>query len=114
MRIIFKICRAGEWAEAERLGTFRGSPVDLRDGVTFYYLVLAVLALCLLLGHRLVNARFGLVVRAAKSNEARARSVGSYRTHLNRSRSRRSMGPSIGPRREPDSWTSTGLVIDVL
>ena len=32
MRIIFKICRAGEWAEAERLGTFRGSPVDLRDG----------------------------------------------------------------------------------
>lgn len=32
MRIIFKICRALEWAEAERSGAFRGSPVDLRDG----------------------------------------------------------------------------------
>jgi uncharacterized protein (DUF952 family) len=30
--IIFKICRAAEWAEAERCGAFRGSPVDLRDG----------------------------------------------------------------------------------
>ena len=32
MRIIFKICRALEWAEAERSGAFQGSPVDLRDG----------------------------------------------------------------------------------
>jgi uncharacterized protein (DUF952 family) len=32
LRIIFKICRASEWAEAERSGTFRGSAVDLRDG----------------------------------------------------------------------------------
>lgn len=32
MRIIFKICRASEWEEAERSGSFRGSPVDLRDG----------------------------------------------------------------------------------
>ncbi len=32
MRTIFKLCRASEWAEAERSGTFRGSPVDLRDG----------------------------------------------------------------------------------
>jgi branched-chain amino acid transport system permease protein len=53
-----------------------GHLLDLRDGVTFYYLVLAVLALCLLLSHRVVNARFGMVVRAAKSNEARARAVG--------------------------------------
>src|SRR5207244_248845 len=29
-----------------------GGLVDLRDGVTFYYLVLAVLVLCLLLSHR--------------------------------------------------------------
>jgi branched-chain amino acid transport system permease protein len=58
--------------------------VDLRDGVTFYYLVLAVLVLCLLLGHRFVNARFGMVVRAAKSNEARARAIGlsPYRYRL--------------------------------
>ena len=32
MRTIFKLCRASEWAEAERAGTFLGSPVDLRDG----------------------------------------------------------------------------------
>jgi uncharacterized protein (DUF952 family) len=32
LRTIFKLCRASEWAEAERAGTFLGSPVDLRDG----------------------------------------------------------------------------------
>jgi uncharacterized protein (DUF952 family) len=32
MHTIFKLCRASEWAEAERSGTFLGSPVDLRDG----------------------------------------------------------------------------------
>jgi uncharacterized protein (DUF952 family) len=32
MRIVFKICRASEWALAEEAGTFAGSPVDLRDG----------------------------------------------------------------------------------
>ncbi|HSE93166.1 MAG TPA: branched-chain amino acid ABC transporter permease [Methylomirabilota bacterium] len=50
--------------------------IDLRDGVTFYYVVLAILLLCLLLGHRLVNARFGMVIRSVKSNEARARAIG--------------------------------------
>ncbi|HMH50235.1 MAG TPA: branched-chain amino acid ABC transporter permease [Candidatus Acidoferrum sp.] len=53
-----------------------GGLLDLRDGVTFYYLVLVVLVLCLFLSHRFVNARFGMVVRAAKSNEARARAIG--------------------------------------
>ena len=32
MRVIFKICLASEWMEAERTGTFRGSGIDLRDG----------------------------------------------------------------------------------
>ena len=32
MPTIFKLCRVSEWGEAERSGTFRGSPVDLRDG----------------------------------------------------------------------------------
>jgi uncharacterized protein (DUF952 family) len=32
LHTIFKLCRASEWAEAERSGTFLGSPVDLRDG----------------------------------------------------------------------------------
>ena len=50
--------------------------LDLSDANTFYYLVLAILVLVLFLGHRLVNSRFGLVIRAAKSNEARTRAVG--------------------------------------
>jgi uncharacterized protein (DUF952 family) len=30
--ILYKICSAKEWREAERAGAFRGSEVDLRDG----------------------------------------------------------------------------------
>jgi branched-chain amino acid transport system permease protein len=50
--------------------------VDLRDATTFYYLVFAILVLFLYVAHRMVNARFGMVLRAAKANEARARAVG--------------------------------------
>ena len=50
--------------------------IDLRDAATFYYLVLAILVLFLYVAHRIVNARFGMVLRAAKANEARARAVG--------------------------------------
>ena len=50
--------------------------LDLNDASVFYYVVLTVLVLVLLLGHRLVNSRFGLVIRAAKSNELRTRAIG--------------------------------------
>ena len=50
--------------------------VDLGDPVAFYYLVLALLLVVIYLVHRLVNSRFGLVLRAAKSNEARTRAIG--------------------------------------
>ena len=50
--------------------------VDLKDATVFYYVVLGILLLFLYLGHRLVNARFGMVIRAAKSNEARTRAIG--------------------------------------
>jgi len=50
--------------------------VDLNDPTAFYYLVLALLALTLLLVHRLVNSRFGLALQAARSNEARTRAIG--------------------------------------
>lgn len=50
--------------------------VDLDDPVTFYYLVLVLMLGCMYLVHRLVNARFGMVLRAAKSNEARTRAIG--------------------------------------
>ena len=32
MRIIYKICPAPAWREAERAGVYRGSPDDARDG----------------------------------------------------------------------------------
>jgi branched-chain amino acid transport system permease protein len=50
--------------------------IDLNDPVSFYYLVLALLLACIYLVHRLVNSRFGMVIRAAKSNEARSRAIG--------------------------------------
>ncbi len=50
--------------------------IDLNDANAFYYLVLGILVLALFLGHRLVNSRFGMVIRAARSNELRTRSIG--------------------------------------
>jgi branched-chain amino acid transport system permease protein len=50
--------------------------IDLRNATAFYYLVLGLLVLFLFLAHRIVNARFGMVVRAARSNEARTRAIG--------------------------------------
>jgi len=50
--------------------------IDLNDANAFYYLVLAFLVLFLFLAHRLVDSRFGMVIRAARSNEARTRSIG--------------------------------------
>jgi len=50
--------------------------VDIGDPVTFYYLVLALLLASIYFVHRLVNSRFGMVLRAAKSNEARSRAIG--------------------------------------
>ncbi|MGH8723050.1 MAG: branched-chain amino acid ABC transporter permease, partial [Burkholderiales bacterium] len=50
--------------------------IDLGDPVAYYYLVLVLLLGVLYLVHRLVNSRFGLVLRAAKSNEARSRAIG--------------------------------------
>jgi branched-chain amino acid transport system permease protein len=38
--------------------------------------VLGILALSIYLVHRLVNSRFGLVLQAARSNEARTRAIG--------------------------------------
>jgi branched-chain amino acid transport system permease protein len=58
--------------------------IDLGDPVQFYYLVLALLLASMFLVHRLVHSRFGTVLRAAKSNEARTRAVGfsPYPYHL--------------------------------
>ena len=50
--------------------------IDLNDGTAFYYLVLAILVASIYLVHRLVNSRFGRVLQAARSNEARTRAIG--------------------------------------
>ena len=55
--------------------TFAGL-VDLRSPTTFYYVVLGVLVLSLLIGHRVINSRFGMVIRGARSNEPRMRAIG--------------------------------------
>ena len=50
--------------------------IDLRDPVAFYYLTLGLMLVSVFLVHRLVNSRFGMVLRAAKSNDARTRAIG--------------------------------------
>jgi len=53
-----------------------GSLVDLRDPVAFYYVALGLLLLSVFVVFRLVNSRFGMVLRACKSNEGRTRAIG--------------------------------------
>ena len=58
--------------------------VDLGDNLQFYYVVLVLMLASLYLVHRIVNSRFGMVLRAARSNEARALAIGfsPYRYRL--------------------------------
>lgn len=49
---------------------------DLSDGTTFYYLVFVLLVLCLLIVHRMINSRFGMVLQGTKSNEVRMQAIG--------------------------------------
>ena len=50
--------------------------VDLNDPVQFYYLALVLMLLAVFLVNRIINSRFGMVLRASKSNEARSRAIG--------------------------------------
>jgi branched-chain amino acid transport system permease protein len=50
--------------------------IDLRDPVAFYYLALALMLLAVFVTYKIVNSRFGMVLRAAKSNDARTRAIG--------------------------------------
>jgi branched-chain amino acid transport system permease protein len=58
-----------------RRSQFAGG-LDLGNATVFYYVVLGLLVLLLWLGHRLIHARFGMVIRAARSNEPRMQAVG--------------------------------------
>jgi branched-chain amino acid transport system permease protein len=53
-----------------------GSGLDLANDVTFYYVVLAILAVVLYLFSRLVDARFGRVLQAIRENETRMEAIG--------------------------------------
>jgi len=50
--------------------------VDLGDPVAFYYLALLLMLLSVFLVYRIVNSRFGMALRAAKSNDPRTRAIG--------------------------------------
>jgi branched-chain amino acid transport system permease protein len=50
--------------------------IDLANPVAFYYLVLGLMLLAVFITYKIVNSRFGMVLRAAKSNEARTRAIG--------------------------------------
>jgi len=50
--------------------------VDLKDPVVFYYVALVLLLLSVFVTYRIVNSRFGMVLRATKSNEPRSRAIG--------------------------------------
>src|ERR1700722_19040125 len=53
-----------------------GGLIDLNNRTLFYYLCFAVLIGSIYLVGRLVNSRFGLVIRGARSNERRMRAIG--------------------------------------
>jgi branched-chain amino acid transport system permease protein len=55
--------------------TFAGL-IDLNNRTVFYYLCFAILAGSIFLVSRIVNSRFGLVIRGARSNERRMRAIG--------------------------------------
>ncbi len=61
-----------------------GGLIDIEDNTSFYYLVLAILLAFLGFCHRLLNARFGMVIRGVKENERRMQALGfpTYRYKL--------------------------------
>ena len=50
--------------------------LDLRNDLAFYYVVLALMLISVYVVYRIVNSRFGMVLRASKSNDARTRAIG--------------------------------------
>ncbi len=62
----------------------RAPGLDLADDTTFYYVCLGVLVLFLWLGRRLVDSRFGMVLRGVRENERRMQAIGfpTYRYKL--------------------------------
>ncbi len=53
-----------------------GGLIDLNNKTLFYYLCFALLLAAIYLVWRIVNSRFGMVIRGARSNERRMRAIG--------------------------------------
>ena len=53
-----------------------GGLIDLSDNNTLYYVCLVSLLAVIYLVHRIVNSRFGMVIKGAKGNERRMQSLG--------------------------------------
>jgi len=53
-----------------------GGYVDLENRVTLYYTIFVILLATIAGMHRLINSRFGVVIRGSRSNEARMRALG--------------------------------------
>ena len=49
---------------------------DISNDNTLYYLNFVILLACLYVSHRIINSRFGMMIRGAKSNEQRMASIG--------------------------------------
>uniref|UniRef100_A0A0H3WPM7 ABC transporter permease n=2 Tax=Pandoraea faecigallinarum TaxID=656179 RepID=A0A0H3WPM7_9BURK len=54
----------------------RFGSVTLDDPAVLYYVAFAVLCLCVWAGRRLVEARFGMVIRGSRQNDRRMRALG--------------------------------------
>ncbi|MES2582343.1 MAG: branched-chain amino acid ABC transporter permease [Pseudomonadota bacterium] len=50
--------------------------IDLNNNVVLYYVIFTALVLVMLVFHRLVHARFGMVLRASRTNERRLQALG--------------------------------------
>lgn len=53
-----------------------GGVLDIADNTSFYYVVFAILGAVLYISHRVVNSRFGMVIRGLRENERRMQSIG--------------------------------------
>ena len=53
-----------------------GFGLTLKNDITFYYVVFAILVVVLVLMSRVVNARFGRVIQAIRENESRMQAIG--------------------------------------
>ena len=49
---------------------------DLGDDVNLYYLILLFLILSVFIGYRIINSRFGMVIRGSHSNDQRMQAIG--------------------------------------